>query len=136
MSYCGASRASNGGFLLFHTGTGRVLLTLTCNTTHLHVESQDLDAGEYGPQYQYLEYECYLPNNTTIASVMENEGDNVAVQESYGALFEQSPLPEATRCLVQGCYFNDVELFTYFFNVTNDCVIGESITVLHYYTPT
>ena len=123
-------------FVLFHTGTGRVLLTLTCNTTHLYVESQDLDAGEYSPMYGYLEYECYLPNNTTIASVMENEPYILAVKESYAALFEQGPLPEATRCLVQGCYYNDVDGLTYFFNVTNDCVIGESITVLHYSTPT
>ena len=123
-------------FVLFHTGNGRVLLTLTCNTTHLYAESQDLDAAKYGPMYQYLEYECYLPNNTTIASVMENEPYILAVQESYAALFEQGSLPEATRCLVQGCYFNNVGGLTYFFNVTNDCVIGESITVLHYYTPT
>ncbi|CAI8053551.1 Adhesion G protein-coupled receptor E5, partial [Geodia barretti] len=73
--------------------------------------------------YYWLEYQCFLPNDTTVVEAkIPNPEDYGAVLPNYTQPFEDAPLPDGTVCTVRGCFYQTGSSI-YRFIVPNNCTV-------------
>ena len=109
-------------------GTGEsgdvVKVGVGCNDSFINLT---LGLSTKSERYQWLEYECVLPNGTTFEEAQIcNTGGYTPLMATYMQSFEQTPLPDGAVCSVRGCFSDPSKQgYTFRFTAPDNCTVGE-----------